>query len=73
METVHHFKCIDLVIDSTNKKLPEKFIKALYHILKSRTSVSRLSWFVVVEDKRLPNGIGGIETILSEYIAQAME
>lgn len=35
METVHHFKCIDLVIDSTNKKLPEKFIKALYRTLKN--------------------------------------
>ncbi len=59
VETVNHFKCIDLVIDNANHKLSESFIKKLHFILKNGTSDSKKDWFVVGDYKRFPNEVGG--------------
>jgi len=40
METVNHFRCIDLVIDRANSELSESFIKKLHFILKTGTKSS---------------------------------
>ena len=72
VETVNHFKCIDMVIDDANKKLTEKFIKDLHRMLKNGTSDSRLSWFAVGDYKKLPNEVGGKETVQPERVAQEM-
>ena len=34
IETTNHFRCIDLIIDRTEEKLSESFIKELHRILK---------------------------------------
>ena len=47
VETVNHFKCIDMIIDSANHMLSEAFIKQLHAVLKNGTSDSRLDWFLV--------------------------
>lgn len=62
IETVNHFRCIDLVIDSARTKLSESFIKQLHFILKSGTADSQKSWFRVGEYKILENEVGGQET-----------
>ena len=36
IETVNHFRCIDLAIDFANRKLSESFIKQLHRVLKTR-------------------------------------
>ena len=41
IETVNHFHCIDIIIDSARAVLTEKFIKDLHFILKNGTSDSR--------------------------------
>ena len=66
IETVNHFKCVDLIIDDAEKKLSERMIKQLHRTLKSGTSDSRLDWFAVGDYKKLPNEVGGRETSLPE-------
>ena len=73
IETTNHFRCIDLIIDRTEEKLTESFIKELHLILKSGTSDSRKDWFAVGEYKRLPNEVGGLETCLPEEVSKEMK
>lgn len=68
VETVNHFKCIDLCIDQANHALSEAFIKQLHLILKSGTSDSRKNWFAVGDYKRIPNEVGGRETTVPEEV-----
>lgn len=72
VETVNHFRCIDMVIEHAADKLNEKFIKQLHLILKGGTSDSRKEWFAVGDYKRLPNEVGGRETTLPEKVAEEM-
>ena len=62
LETVHHFRAIDYVIDSAADVLTEDIIKKLHYILKHDTKVSTLDWFAVGEYKKRPNVVGGRET-----------
>ena len=55
VETVNHFRCIDLIIDKAEEPLTEELIKQLHGILKTGTSDSRKDWFAVGDYKRLPN------------------
>lgn len=72
METVNHFRCIDMIIDHGMSALTEKLIKELHLILKSGTSDSRKDWFAVGEYKKLPNEVGGMETALPEEVGVQM-
>ena len=62
IETVNHFRCIDLIIEQAERQLTESLIKELHMILKTGTSDSRKEWFAVGEYKRLPNEVGGYAT-----------
>ncbi len=73
VETVNHFKCIDMIIDSADKKLTEKFIKQLHGTLKNGTTDSRKDWFEVGDYKRFPNEVGGMETTAPENVSLEMK
>ena len=73
LETVNHFRCIDLIIDQAKRPLTETMIKQLHHLLKSGTADSRKSWFAVGEYKRLANEVGGRETTAPEDVPQKMK
>ena len=73
VETVNHFRCIDMIIDRAEERLSESFIKELHGLLKSGTSDSRRDWFAVGEYKRLPNEVGGGETVAPEYVRAEMK
>lgn len=73
IETVGHFKCVDLIIESAGLLLTESFIKQLHGILKNGTSASRQDWFAVGDYKKLPNEVGGRETAPPEDVAAQME
>ncbi len=62
LETINHFRCIDYIIDHTEERLTEEFIKQLHALLKAGTSDSRKDWFAVGDYKRLPNEVGGMDT-----------
>ena len=73
VETVNHFRCIDLVIEGANTKLTESFIKQLHFILKSGTTDSQKSWFKVGDYKMLENEVGGSETTKPAEVAGAIK
>lgn len=73
VETVNHFRCIDLVIEHATDELSIDFIKELHKVLKTGTSDSRKDWFAVGDYKRLPNEFGGEETCPPEQVAERME
>ena len=73
LETVNHFRCIDYIIDHTEERLTEAFIKQLHLLLKTGTSDSRKDWFVVGDYKRLPNEVGGQETCAPEEVHKQMK
>ena len=66
VEATNHFRCIDMIIDKAEERLTEGFIKELHRILKSGTSDSLKSWFAVGDYKKIPNEVGGIETVSPE-------
>ncbi len=73
VETVNHFKCVDMVLDASAKPLSEAFIKELHRVLKNGTSDSRQSWFAVGDYKRLPNEVGELPTASPEAVADEMK
>ena len=73
IETTNHFRCIDLIIARAEETLTENFIKELHSILKKGTSDSTKEWFAVGEYKRLPNEVGGNETVLPENVHNEMK
>ena len=73
IETVNHFRCIDIIIDHARAVLTEKFIKELHLVLKNGTSDSRKDWFAVGNYKKLPNEVGGMDTTIPEEVADKMK
>lgn len=73
IETVNHFRCIDVAIDMANKKLSESFIKQLHRVLKTGTSDANQDWFKVGEYKLLPNEVGGKATTDPNDVKLAMK
>ena len=73
IETVNHFRCVDMVIDHAKAALTEKLIKELHLTLKSGTSDSRKDWFAVGDYKKTPNEVSGMETALPEEVADKMK
>lgn len=73
IETVNHFRCVDVVIEDAKKVLSEKFIKNLHYTLKNGTSDSRKDWIAIGDYKKYPNEVGGIETAMPEEVAKKMK
>ena len=73
VETVNHFRCIDLIIEGAHTKLSESFIKQLHFILKSGTTDNQKSWFRVGDYKQLENEVGGSETTKPAEVADAIK
>ena len=73
METVNHFRCVDLIIDKANFNITESLIKELHLILKSGTSDSRKSWFAIGDYKKVPNEVGGLETTKPEDVSKEIK
>ena len=72
VETVNHFRCIDLIIDKAEEPISEELIKTLHGILKTGTSDSRKDWFAIGDYKRLPNEVGGEKTCEPELVHDCM-
>ena len=73
LETVNHFRCIDLIIDRANSELSENFIKNLHFILKTGTKSSNNERFAVGEYKKYPNIVGNTETTKPEDVPKEMK
>ena len=73
LETVHHFRAIDYVIDCADDPLSEEIIKKLHYILKHDTKDSTLDWFAVGDYKKRPNAVGGRETAKPKDVPARMK
>lgn len=73
LETVHHFRAIDYVIDNAEQPLTEDMIKHLHYILKHDTRDSMLDWFAVGDYKKRANTVGGRETAKPKDVAGKMK
>ena len=73
LETVHHFRAIDYVIDCADDVLTEEIIKELHYILKRDTKDSTLDWFAVGDYKKRPNVVGGRETTKPKDVPARMK
>lgn len=73
LETVHHFRAIDYVIDNAEVMLSEDVIKQLHFILKHDTKDSTLSWFAVGDYKKRANVVGGSETTRPSEVHKHMK
>ena len=73
VETVNHFRCIDLIIDHANDELSADLIKELHRTLKTGTADSRKEWFAVGDYKLIPNEVGGEETCPPELVGERMD
>ena len=73
VETINHFRCIDLIIEGAHTKLTESFIKQLHFILKSGTTDSQKSWFKVGDYKMLENEVSGSETTKPAEVSGAIK
>lgn len=73
VETVNHFRCIDLIIENAKKPVTEAFIKELHRTLKNGTTDARQDWFAVGDYKRLPNTVGNMDTTLPEDVPQKIQ
>lgn len=73
IETINHFKCIDLVIDLANYKLSESMIKQLHFLLKNNTTDSMDPTFKVGDYKLKENVVGGMETCLPKDVKIKMK
>ncbi len=72
IETINHFRAIDYIIDETEGRLTEAYIKKLHKVLKTGTSDQQKDWFNVGDYKRLPNEVGGNTTTLPENVHSEM-
>ena len=73
IETANHFRLVSLIIDNAKSVLAEEFIKQLHLILKNGTSDSRKEWFAVGDYKKLPNELGGMNTVIPEEVSDRMK
>lgn len=73
LETVHHFRAIDYVIDIAEEELTEEIIKHLHYILKHDTKDSTLGWFAVGDYKKRANVVGGRETSKPSEVHKRMQ
>lgn len=70
VETVNHFHCIDVIIDTAEKPVTQGLVKELHRILKTGTTDARKKWFAVGAYKKLPNEVGGMATAKPEEVAE---
>ena len=73
LETVHHFRAVDYVIDCADETLSEDIIKKLHYILKHDTKDSTLDWFAVGNYKKRPNVVSGKETVKPKDVPVRMK
>jgi Fic family protein len=72
IETSNHFVAFDNMLDRIGEPLSNAVIKDFHRILKTGTSDAVKPWFNVGDWKKIPNEVGGIETVLPENVENEM-
>jgi len=72
IETSNHFIAFDYLIETIDETLSNELIKKFHKILKNGTSDSTKEWFNIGDWKKLPNEVGGVETIHPQNVEEEM-
>lgn len=72
LETLHHFRAMDYIIDTAEEPLTEDLVKRLHLILKHDTQDARLNRIAVGDYKKRANSIDGRETTPPEAVPERM-
>lgn len=72
IETSNHFIAFDYLIETIDENLSNELIKKFHKILKNGTSDSTKEWFNIGDWKKLPNEVGGVETIHPQNVEEEM-
>ena len=72
IETANHFVAFDFMLDSIEKDLSNDLIKEFHRILKNATTQANSDWFALGDWKKIPNEVGGIETVLPQNVEEEM-
>ena len=73
VEAVNSFELFDEMIDRLGEPITAEMMKDYHRILKRGTADARRPLFAVGEYKRVPNAVGGRETVAPEHVALAVE
>ena len=73
LETIHHFRAIDYIIDTAEMRLTEGIIKILHYILKHDTRDASDSSYALGDYRRLPGTAEGMETAGPSEIRRRMK
>lgn len=73
IETINHFRCVDLIIEEARAPLTERFIKKLHFMLKYNSSDAQSGWFKIGDYKHYPNEVGGQETTPPAAVPEQMK
>ncbi len=73
LETIHHFRAIDYVIDNAENEHSGEMIKHLHYIPEHDTSKSNVSWFAVGEYKKRGNAAGGHDAAKPGEVSRRMK
>ena len=73
VEAVNSFELFDEMIDRLGEPITAETMKDYHRILKRGTADARRPLFAVGEYKRVPNAVGGRETVAPEHVALAVE
>jgi len=73
LEAVNSFELFDEMIDRLDEPITAETMKDYHRILKQGTADARWPSFAVGDFKRVPNVVGGRETVLPEQVALAID
>ena len=73
VEAVNSFELFDEMIDRLGEPITAEMMKDYHRILKRGTADARRPLFAVGEYKRVPNAVGGRETVAPGHVALAVE
>lgn len=73
VETVNSFELFDAMIDRFDEPITAAVMKDYHRILKRGTAEARRPSFAVGDWKRMPNVVGGRETVAPERVGPAIE
>lgn len=73
IETANHFVAFDYLLNTVDLPLSAEIIKEFHRILKSGTADAQREWFAIGDWKKLPNEVGGNETISPKNVESEIE
>jgi Fic family protein len=73
IETTNHFFAFDYMLENIDADLSDVLIKEFHKTLKTATSQARTDWFNIGDWKKIPNEVGGAETVSPKNVEEEIK